>query len=500
MEGKNALRILRAFLVAAPAAEVGRPDAASSARNDRKGWGTAVPTTVAASIFARPLCAALVAAAAAAALFAGSAEARNKSAALCSAENNAAFIEQYGGRTVIDKPAFYQAARESFSRYTREGRHFAGTDAIIDEWNENYALEDTRMLAYILATAWHETGQRMYPIREAFADTDEEAIRALDKYFANRTRNIYWRPVEETGRAYFGRGYVQLTWDTNYKKADQYLGIDPEAEDFKERSYYWEPDNALDERSSIRITYSGMFRGWYTTYCLLNFFPPNQKADWAGARRIINGVDKKEKIAGEAVAFQNILQTAGVAVPATDFAERQRRDAEEAAAQAQAEQEAAEARKEEQLTRLALQETNERLRTAEEKIINLETTLGAVAAALAKLEASTTEQAVALREADDDQQFEIDALGDANVALRNEVQLLRAFLTSESKRVTELRRQNAELQKALVTTNASIEDQRQAARAAQDRIEALGDAVKLANSRTLWDFIFGSPGVATDEP
>lgn len=417
--------------------------------------------------------------------------------AICSAENVAAFIEQNGGKAVVDLERFYeeiQKERIFSSRYSKPGLHFEGTDAILKEWNANYALENTDMLAYILATSWHETGTRMYPIREAFAKTDEAAIRALDRHFASRTRNIYWRPVAETGRAYFGRGYVQLTWDFNYKKADTYLGIDKDAPNFKEISYYWEPNNALDPEASIKITYSGMFLGWYTNKCLFNYFQPNQRPDFVGARRIINGVDKKEKIAQEAAAFHRVLQKPGVVVPPDDLEERlaRKKEAEEAAEAAAAEEE--QRRLDEALDRAALKDTRDRLTDTERKVFELEERLTALLARADALERADTDAAnerAELRETDLDQQAEIDALVDQNTALGNEIGVVRAALTAESRKLTALREENGALRTDLAATQTDLRSAEAANEAAQARMDELARQVRLANERTLWNFIFG---------
>ncbi len=56
--------------------------------------------------------------------------------------------------------------------------------------------------AYMLATAWHETGRAMQPVREA--------PRLSEGW---RKRNLRYYP-------HYGRGYVQITWLKNYRWLD----------------------------------------------------------------------------------------------------------------------------------------------------------------------------------------------------------------------------------------------------------------------------------------
>ncbi len=233
---------------------------------------------------------------------------------VCSEANVNAYLAQGQRNTVVDKARFYQVIRKYYDVYDKVGNHYAGTDSILDQWNDDQRMKDDRWLAYILATAYHETAFRMYPVRETLASTDESAINRLENFYQRRgaTGPVYWRPVEETGKAYFGRGYVQLTWDWNYQRADLRFGIDHEQRN--PDSYYWNPDLALNPESSIRITYDGMVYGWYTGHCLLRHIQPNRRADYGEARRIINGIDKAAEIGQHASHFQEAIEAARVEI------------------------------------------------------------------------------------------------------------------------------------------------------------------------------------------
>lgn len=145
--------------------------------------------------------------------------------------------------------------------------------------------------AYALATAFHETAGTMQPIRE---------------YGRGRGRK-YGRPTKHAGQVAYGRGYVQLTWDYNYERADNELGLGGRlVADY---------DLALDHAIAGRIMARGMAEGWFTARKLANYLPTEgsgTRAQFKEARRIINGTDKADLIAGYALSFQAALQAGGI--------------------------------------------------------------------------------------------------------------------------------------------------------------------------------------------
>jgi len=147
--------------------------------------------------------------------------------------------------------------------------------------------------AYALATAAHETAYTMQPVREAFW-LNENYRRTHFKYYP-----------------YYGRGYVQLTWKTNYEKADRALDLNGRLTG--------NLDLALDPDIAAKIMSRGMQEGWFAgdnqgPHTLARHLPANGAASMSqmtAARRIINGTDQNEKIAGEAIMFQKALQAGG---------------------------------------------------------------------------------------------------------------------------------------------------------------------------------------------
>ena len=155
-------------------------------------------------------------------------------------------------------------------------------------------------MAYALATAYHETGRRMQAIREGFCKTDACSIRAVTRlYQRGRISRNYARIDPVTGRSYFGRGHVQLTHARNYKIMGKATGIG--------LTLYRKPELALHLEKSVNYMFVGMVKGLYTGKKLRHYFS-GTKANWGGARRIINGLDKYKLIANYGIKFRKALR------------------------------------------------------------------------------------------------------------------------------------------------------------------------------------------------
>ncbi|MBX3583543.1 MAG: hypothetical protein KF810_16785 [Rhizobiaceae bacterium] len=152
--------------------------------------------------------------------------------------------------------------------------------------------------AYVLATAHHETAATMKPVREALAKTDAGAIAALNK--AWKAGKLPWVKSDYWSGGYFGRGYVQLTHKANYAYAGEQLGV-PLAE---------RPSLALEPDIAVKVLVNGMRDGWFTGKKLSDYITL-QKSDFKGARRIVNGTDKADLIAGYAKEYDALLKAEG---------------------------------------------------------------------------------------------------------------------------------------------------------------------------------------------
>lgn len=195
----------------------------------------------------------------------------------------------------IDRQKFFAAYEAAFGAITKPERR-AGFDTLLGAAESDPQITDIRWLAYMLATVKHECADRWLPIEE----------------FSKGKGLKYGNPVTVTDPAgksytnvYYGRGYVQLTWDWNYKAMGEKLG----------NRLLYEPELALDPVVAYKIMSIGMRNGSFTGKGLSKYINDEQ-CDYVNARRIINGTDRAQTIAGYAVKLEAILRAS--VVPATD--------------------------------------------------------------------------------------------------------------------------------------------------------------------------------------
>jgi hypothetical protein len=192
----------------------------------------------------------------------------------------------------IDRQKFFAAYEAAFGAITKPERK-AGLDTILGAAENDPQITDIRWLAYMLATVKHECADRWLPIEE----------------FSKGKGLKYGVPVTVTDPAgnkftnvYYGRGYVQLTWDWNYRQFGNFL---------KNRLLY-EPQLALDPAIAYQIMSYGMRHGSFTGVGLGKYINA-AGCDYVNARRIINGTDQAPKIAGFAAKLEQVLRASAVA-------------------------------------------------------------------------------------------------------------------------------------------------------------------------------------------
>lgn len=192
----------------------------------------------------------------------------------------------------IARKHFFERYRQQFTNRLRQGQA-EGFGAMFDYW-ERSSLSDLRWLAYALATAYHETGATMAPVREGFCKSDADSVRAVTKLFEQgRIKRNYALP-HANGQGYFGRGLVQITHGYNYERLGRAIGLG--------QQLYDNPSLALDLGIAVQILFVGMVEGLFTRKCLADYFN-DAKTDYKNARRIINGLDRAERVAGYGKRF-----------------------------------------------------------------------------------------------------------------------------------------------------------------------------------------------------
>ena len=197
-----------------------------------------------------------------------------------------------------DRKRFFDTVRKDLFRGNLTQSQVDGMNYLLEVWEKHFEADNprdgTRWLAYCLATFFHETAEQMIPLEE----------------YGKGSGKSYGKPVAPHNVAYYGRGHVQLTWDTNYKNGQQFL---------KDRygvhaNIYPEPHLMLHPQTSALISYDGMVYGWFTGVGLPKYFNSTVE-DPKNARRIVNGTDKADLIAGYYWKFLKALKQIPAAAP-----------------------------------------------------------------------------------------------------------------------------------------------------------------------------------------
>jgi putative chitinase len=199
-----------------------------------------------------------------------------------------------------DRKFFYDSVRPNLFNGTLTQSQVDGMNYLLEVWEwgfeDNNPNDGTMWLAYALATFFHETAQTMQPIEE----------------YGKGAGHSYGEPAGPHNQCYYGRGHVQLTWEDNYKNGQQYCkdryGVDV--------TIYPDASGMLDSQTSALVSYDGMVHGWFTGVGLPKYLSKSKGIeDPVNARRIVNGTDKADLIAGYYWKFKAALKKVSKAAP-----------------------------------------------------------------------------------------------------------------------------------------------------------------------------------------
>jgi len=228
----------------------------------------------------------------------------------------------------FDAETFFATLRVGRLRH-RETSQVQGTEAILS------AMQGMPLshVAYALATAWHETGAKMQPNVENLNYSVTGLLNTfsrtrISRADAERFGRLAGRPAQQRqigniiyggswgrtnlgntqpddGYTYRGRGLEHVTGRRNYERTGQALGLD----------LLSNPDLLLDLDTAVRSLVTGMKSGRYVPgHTLARHLPdsgPASDQQFRSARRIINGTDKADLLAGYARTFQSALIAGG---------------------------------------------------------------------------------------------------------------------------------------------------------------------------------------------
>jgi putative chitinase len=175
----------------------------------------------------------------------------------------------------MDRKFFFDHVRIKPFGGALTGGQVDGLTRILDEWDRR-ALTDLRWLADILGQSFWESGKTMQPVREKGG----EAYLKSKKYYP-----------------WVGEGLIQVTWEENHRK----FGATA-------------PGQLMTWPIALRALFDGMIKGMFTGKKLADYFN-DKTTDWVNARRIVNGTDRAEEIAGYAKDFYQALIAAKAMIP-----------------------------------------------------------------------------------------------------------------------------------------------------------------------------------------
>jgi hypothetical protein len=199
------------------------------------------------------------------------------------------------GQAMINQKFFFDRVRLTLFDGALKPSQVEGLSGILAVWEKGYAKNDDRWLAYMLATAHHETDRTMQPIHEYGSAARFKKLYDITGDRPSAAKQ-YGNTSPGDGVKYCGRGFVQLTWKNNYAAMCDPTGVD----------LVKNPDRAMEIPVATVVMFFGMTNGTFTGKKLANYFNKTT-ADWINARRIINGTDKANLIAGYAKQYYGAI-------------------------------------------------------------------------------------------------------------------------------------------------------------------------------------------------
>jgi putative chitinase len=218
----------------------------------------------------------------------------------------------------MNRAAFFASLRSRMSGVfgtSLKKTQVQGIEAIIDEAERRGTpLKD---LSYILATVYHETGDKMQPVEENLRYSAKRLTQVWPSRFPTlgSAKPYANNPKALANKVYGGRLGNHLPndgWDMRGRGLPQITG----RENYEKFGIAGNPDEALKMDVAVRITFDGMTKGLFTGKKLSDY------SSYGPMRAIVNADGKTNgaKIAKQAQAFEAALVAGGYAATVTERA------------------------------------------------------------------------------------------------------------------------------------------------------------------------------------
>jgi hypothetical protein len=192
------------------------------------------------------------------------------------------------GTLKFSRSTFFEMYMEEYGPLSSS--KFQGLEGLLDNIESDPDIRDVRWAAYMLATVKHECADTWQPIEEYGKGSGRDYGKAV---------KVKGSDGKEYNHAYYGRGYVQLTWKDNYEKMSKAFGMGDEL--------VINPARVMEPYIAYRIMSYGMRNGSFTGKKLSDYIH-DTTCDYKNARKIINGLDQWEKIKEYAEKLEAMLK------------------------------------------------------------------------------------------------------------------------------------------------------------------------------------------------
>lgn len=202
----------------------------------------------------------------------------------------------------FDHGKFFDAYKGQFGPISSQSQ-VDGIESMLTQLDSDTAVNDERWAAYMFATVKHECDDKWQPI--------EEYGKGAGHSYGN-AKTVTGSDGQTYSNKYYGRGYVQLTWDYNYKNLSTALGLGD--------ALYIHPEQVLEPDIAYKVMSYGMRNGTFTGKNLARYINATG-CDYTNARKIINGLDKADLIQGYAKKLETCFKSSRVSDDATTTAD-----------------------------------------------------------------------------------------------------------------------------------------------------------------------------------